>query len=539
RRSSARRPVRAPPPPPVTRSMPMMPRRIPAAILALALLPPTALQAQQAPKELDAYVRSTLKLFDQPGAAIAVVQDGRVVFQQGWGVRRLGSPEPVDAHTRFQIASNTKAMTTAALALLVEDGKLGWDDRVVDHLPWFALGGDPYVTHEFRVRDLLCHRSGLSLGAGDLLWFHSTYTSAEIARRLRFIAPATSFRSAYAYDNVLFIVAGELVEAVSGMPWADFLQQRLFQPLGMQETATSITGVRLDDNVATPHGRIPDTMQVVPYDSILNGLSAGGVLSSVADMSRWLRVQLDSGRIDADHRLWPAAETRTMWQPQIDIPTSPPPPGLKPLGANFSTYALGWRVRDYRGLKLVTHTGGLAGMLSEVFLVPEKRLGVVVLTNGETLAFHALAYRVLDYYLHAPRFDWPAGYAALAARSTSGDSAFVDSATAARHGDAGPSLPLAGYAGRYHDDWYGDVNLAVEDGHLVLHWSHSPALTADLEHWQYDTFRARMRVPNVADAFVTFALGYDGRVDRMTLVPFLPSTDFSFNYQDLLFRPVP
>ena len=507
-----------------------------AALSIVALMEAQATYGQAAPKDVDAYVTQSLKRFDQPGVAIAVVKDGKVVFQQGWGVLKLGEPTRINEHTRFQVASNTKAMTAATLAMLVDEGKLGWDDPVADHLPWFRLGGDPYISRELRVRDLLCHRSGLSLGAGDLLWFHSDYTAEEIVRRLRFIAPATSFRSSYAYDNVLYLAAGELVKAVTGQEWQDVATARILKPLGMDESVVGIDRVRLGDNVAWPHARIDGRMQVVPYDSVLNTLAAGGVLASVADWSKWMQVQLDSGRT-ANGRLWSERQTRIMWSPHINIGIGNPPPPLAALRPNFSAYGLGWSLRDYRGLKVVTHDGGLAGMLSRTVLLPEKRLGVVVLSNGETLAFQALAWWLVDYYLGAPRTDWTGALATLGEQGQAGDRAFVDSAEAARKKDAGPTLPLERYAGRYADAWYGDATLAVEDGHLVLRWSHSPALTADLEHWQYDTFRARMRVPNVADAFVTFALKYDGGIDRMTMEPFLPSTDFSFNYQDLVFRP--
>jgi CubicO group peptidase (beta-lactamase class C family) len=508
-------------------------------LLTSIALPILAAQAgaQAAPRDVDAYVTQSLKRFDQPGAAIAVVKDGKVVFQQGWGVIKLGEPARINEHTRFQVASNTKAMTAATIAMLVDEGKLSWDDPVADHLPWFRLGGDPYVSRELRVRDLLCHRSGLSLGAGDLLWFHSDYSAAEIVRRLRYIAPATSFRSSYAYDNVLYLAAGELVKAVTGQEWQDVATARLLKPLGMNESAVGIDRLDLGQNVAFPHGRIAGKMQVVPFDSVLNTLAAGGVLASVSDWSKWMQVQLDSGRT-AGGRLWSEQQTRVMWSPHINIGIGSPPPALMALRPNFAAYGLGWSLRDYRGLKVVTHDGGLAGMLSRTVLIPEKRLGVVVLTNGETPAYQALAWWVADYYLGAPRTDWTAAFVALGETFQATDRAFEDSAQAARQRDAGPSLPLARYAGRYQDAWYGDATLAVEDGHLVMRWAHSPALTADLEHWQYDTFRARMRVPNVADAFVTFTLKFDGTIDRMTLQPFLPSTDFSFNYQDLLFRPV-
>jgi CubicO group peptidase (beta-lactamase class C family) len=510
--------------------------RIPAA-LPLLLAIPLGLNGQSAPKEVDAAVTQILQQFGQPGAAIAVVREGKVLFQQGWGVRIIGGSAKVDEHTRFQVASNTKAMTAAALALLVEDGKLGWDDRVIDHLPWFRLGGDPYITRDFRVRDLLSHRSGLSLGQGDLLIFGSDYSSREIAERLRFLDPPNGFRAGYAYDNVLYIVAGELIAEVSGKSWADFVADRILRPLGMKETAPSISRINLSDDVASPHDRHEGRPVVVPFDSVSNALAAGGVVTSVSDWVRWMRLQLDSGRVEGDRRLWTPAQTKAMWEPQVAIPITDFPPTLRALQPNFAAYGLGWFLRDYQGLKLVTHDGGLQGMLSRTILVPEKRIGIVILTNGMTQAYLALGWTVLDWALGAPKTDWGTIFEARDQAGQDVDKAFEDSAQVARKKDVGPSLPIAQYAGQYTDAWYGDVTLVLQAGHLVLRWSHTPGATADLEHWQYDTFRARMRVPTVADAFVTFALKADGSIDRMTMTPVLPSTDFSFDYQDLLFRP--
>lgn len=508
-------------------------------VLLWSAIAAAPLSSQAAPKDVDAYITGVLQRFGQPGAAVGVIRDGKIVFAGGWGVRRMGVAAKVDEHTLFQVASNTKAVTAAALGILVKDGKLKWDDPVTDYLPWFRLGGSPYVSREMTVRDLLTHRSGLSLGAGDLLWFHSDRSRDEVLRQLRYIAPATSFRSAYAYDNVLFIAAGAVVEAASGIKWDEFVRTRIFQPLGMTETGTSIGMFTTGDNVASPHGRIGGRMAVVPYDSVENTGPAGATNSSVNDWLKWIRTQLDSGRVEGAQPLWMPAQTRAFWRPEINIPIGNPPAGpYLALRPNFLSYGLGWSLRDYRGVKVVTHDGGLAGMLSRVIMVPEKRIGIVILTNGETAAYQALGWWLLDYTLGAPKTDWASIFAQSEEGSIAGDKAFEDSASAARHKDVGPALALAGYAGKYADAWYGEVSVAVEDGHLVLQWSHSPALTADLEHWQYDTFRARMRVKNVADAFVTFSLGADGTVDRMTMLPFYPSTDFSFNYQDLLFKPV-
>ena len=343
-----------------------------AAVLALGA--PAAVAQQFRQKDFDAYVRRGLQTLRVPGVAVAVVKDGKLVFAQGYGVRTLGDTGRVDAHTLFQIASNTKAFTTAALAMLVDEGKLAWDDPVTKYLPDFQLY-DPYVTREFTLRDLVTHRSGLGLGAGDLLWFHSSYGRAEIIHRIRAAKPASSFRSRYAYDNVLYIAAGEIVPAVTGKSWDDFIKERILTPLGMTESGTSIAFLSSTSDVAAPHGVERGQLQVVPRDSIDNTGPAGGIVSNVSDMAKWLLCRLDSGRY-AGGRLFSERQARVMWAGQTILPIGDPPPPLAALRPSFSEYGLGWFLRDYRGRKVVAHTGGLAGMTSQVMLVPGERLGV-------------------------------------------------------------------------------------------------------------------------------------------------------------------
>jgi len=505
-----------------------------AAVLALGA--PAAVAQQFRQKDFDAYVRRGLQTLRVPGVAVAVVKDGKVVFAQGYGVRTLGDTGRVDAHTLFQIASNTKAFTTAALAMLVDEGKLAWDDPVTKYLPDFQLY-DPYVTREFTLRDLVTHRSGLGLGAGDLLWFHSSYSRAEIIHRIRAAKPASSFRSRYAYDNVLYIAAGEIVPAVTGKSWDDFIKERILTPLGMTESGTSIAFLSSTNNVATPHGVERGKLQVVPRDSIDNTGAAGGIVSNVSDMAKWLLCRLDSGRY-AGGRLFSERQARVMWAGQTILPIGDPPPPLAALRPGFSEYGLGWFLRDYRGRKVVAHTGGLAGMTSQVMLVPGERLGLVVLTNGESSLMTALAYRLLDTFFGAPPADWVAAFA----QAEQLERVQADSTVRARAGSrdslAGPSLPLGRYAGTYRDALYGDAAITLENGRLVLRFSHSPAFVGDLEHWQYDSFIARWRTAHIEDAYVTFALEPDGSIEQFKMEAVSPLADFSFDYQDLLFRPV-
>ncbi|MGE0354959.1 MAG: serine hydrolase [Gemmatimonadales bacterium] len=512
-----------------------------AALIAAVPTPGTA-QAGPAtpPPALDANVARAMREFGVPGLSIAIVKDGRVVLAKGYGVRRLGDPAPVDADTRFGIASNTKAFTATALGLLVEEGKLEWDAPVVRYLPAFQMY-DPWVTRQITVRDLLVHRSGLGLGAGDLLWWPpSTYDRPEIMRRLRFIEPATSFRSAYAYDNVLYLVAGQLIEAVSGQSWEDFVTDRILRPVGMREAVVLHSAAGQSGNVAATHARVDGKVQVVAPFLSDNTNPAGGINAGAADMARWLIAQLDSGRVGTT-RLWSERTQRELWSLVTPIPFGTPPPSLAPLATNFNGYALGFNVREYRGEQLVTHTGGLPGYVSRVAMLPGRKLGVAVLTNAESgAAFNAIAWYILDYYVGAKAFDWITPYAALVARGDSMASAEEAGAAAARDSMSGPSLPLPRYAGTYTDAWYGDILVREEGARLVMEFSHTPSLVGDMTHWQYDTFLVRWRDRELrADALVTFSLDADGKIAQATMRALSPATDFSFDFQDLLLRPVP
>jgi CubicO group peptidase (beta-lactamase class C family) len=510
-------------------------------LFAASLVSPTAAAQQPLPPNLDRHVADVMRTFEVPGVGLAIVKDGQVVLTRGYGVRQLGDATPVDRWTLFGIASNTKAVTATALALLVEEGKIEWDAPVVRYLPWFQMW-DPWVTRELTVRDLLVHRSGLGLGAGDLLWWPPTALDrTEIARRLRFIRPATSFRSAYAYDNVLYTVAGEVIEAVSGRSWEEFVRSRILSRVGMTGSNVMHSGAGLAGNVATPHARIEGTVRPVAPFLADNVNPAGGINASAEDLAKWLMVQLDSGRLADGSRLFSPRTTRELWSIVTPIPIGQPPAELAALRSSFNGYALGFGVRDYRGEKMVTHTGGLPGYVSRVTMIPDRRLGIAVLTNQESgAAFSAITHRILDHYLGAPATDWLAAYRIVTARSDSMTAAEEARTAAARDTASRPSLPPARYAGTYADAWYGDVTITEEGGGLVIRFSHTPALVGDLVHWQYDTFVARWRDRELrADAFVTFNLNPDGAIATVRMRAVSPATDFSFDFHDLLLEPRP
>jgi CubicO group peptidase (beta-lactamase class C family) len=510
---------------------------------AIALVAAVAARAQAPtaapPADLDTYVQRVMRTFEVPGIALAVVKDGRVAVAKGYGVRKLGEPVPVDARTLFGIASNTKLFTATALGLLVEERKIEWDAPVVRYLPAFQMW-DPYVTRELTVRDLLVHRSGLGLGAGDLLWWPaSTYDRKEIARRLRFIQPATSFRSAYAYDNVLYLVAGEVIETVSGQSWEDFVSSRILAKVGMTGSNVRHSAAAAGGNVAVPHAAIDGVVRPIkPFDSD-NTNPAGGINASADDMARWLIVQLAHGRLPEGTRLFSDDTWRQLTTMVTPMPIGNPPPELAASRPNFRGYALGLNVLDYRGQKVLIHSGGLPGYVSRVMMIPAADVGIAVLTNQESgEAFDAIAYRIADHYLGAPPTDWADAYQKVAARRQSSTAAADRQTATTRDTSSRPSLPLSNYAGTYTDAWYGDIIIETQGDKLVMRFSHTPSLVGDMEHWQYDTFAVRWRDRELrADAFVTFALNPDASIDQARMKAISPSTDFSFDFQDLLLRP--
>jgi CubicO group peptidase (beta-lactamase class C family) len=489
---------------------------------------------------LDNVVEHARKEFNVPGIAVAIVKDGRVVVSKGYGIRRLGDPAPVTPHTIFGIASNSKLFTSAALAMLVDEGKLDWDDRVVDRLPGFQMS-DAYVTREMRIRDLLCHRSGLTLGAGDLMfWPASDFTSSQINYRLRFVPLGTSFRSAYAYDNVLYNVAGAVIQQISGKSWAEFIRERFFGPLNMRDSKTSIRDIDASTDVVAPHALDDGKLRALEHTPLDNNAPAGAIVSSVDDMSRWVIALLNKGAIDNGKRLFSERQARTLWSPLTILPIADAPAELADVQPHFSDYAMGEGLRDYRGHLLVSHTGGLQGMVSIVSMLPELNVGVIILTNQEEGgAFQAIANTVLDHYLGAPPKDWVAAFAAVAKRQRDEAEKTVREAAAKRNLASKPSLALESYAGRYRDPWYGDIAIETKGDGLAIRFTHTPALTGKLEHWQQDTFVARWNDRSLlADAYITFSLNPDGTIERARMKAVSPLTDFSFDFQDLVLKPV-
>lgn len=488
--------------------------RAAAPLVALALTAATTtLPAQRTARAdplagLDAYIERAMHDWGVPGLAIAIVKNDSVVFAKGYGVRTVGKPDRVDAHTLFAIGSNTKAFTSTLIGTLVDQHKMSWDAPVTTYLPWFQLY-DPWVSREITIRDVLSHRSGLGR-RGDLLWYGSAYSRDEILHRIRYLVPNSSFRSQFGYQNIMVLAAGQAAAAAAGTSWDQLIDQRIFRPLHMTESNTSVTALAGQPNVATPHLIEKGHPTPIRWRNIDNIGPAGSINSTITDMVKWVRLQLDGGTVDGTTIIKAATLAETHSAQTI---VSTPHDTLFP-STHFADYGLGWGLEDYHGRELVWHNGGIDGMLSEVRLIPEEKLGIVILTNAEGHVLNpALSYRIMDAYLGVPPRDWSAIYLTRFKAAQAAQAAAEQAVIAARVPNTHPSLPLERYAGTYADTLYGDAQVALENGKLVLRFG--PSFTGDLEHWNYDTFRVTWRDLREGSAFVTFTLDAAGKVDRM------------------------
>ena len=490
-------------------------RMRPSLLALVILLGAAPARAQPAPLAgLDAYVERAMREWEVPGLALAVVRNDSVIHARGYGVRELGGTGAVDEHTLFAIASTTKAFTAAALATLVDEGRLRWDDAVTERLPGFQLA-DAYITREMTVRDLLTHRSGIS--RSDNLWIAAPFDRAEVLRRARHLPATSGFRSEYGYHNVMFIAAGELAAAAAGESWDDLVEQRLFRPLGMVRSTTRAAVVETRDNVATSHSKADGQvirMQRRNYDNIGG---AGAAWSSAHEMAQWVRMHLNGGTYNGRRVLSPAA-LRELHTPQMVIRGDTVAERMFP-DTNFRAYGLGWSLQDYAGRKLVHHSGSINYTRTQVGMVPSEGIGVVVIANLSTSNLQlALMYRVLDALMGQPERDWSAEYLALARRADEASSRQARELQASRIAGTRPSLSLEGYAGSYTNELYGVARVSVEDGRLVLHYA--PDYVADLGHWHHDTFRGTWRRAGFGRAFISFALDRRGRAATLDLEGF-------------------
>jgi len=489
---------------------------------------------------IDALVASVMKDYNVAGMAVAVVKDGTVIHEKGYGFRDINGPERISPTTIFKIASNSKAFTTAAIARLVDDGLLSWDDAVVDILPEFKMY-DPYVTREFTVRDLLTHRSGLGTGSGDLmLWPEpNQFTRTDIIRAQRHFKPATSFRSAYSYDNTLYVVAGEIVSKISSLSFEEYVDSKIMEPIGLETCFAGQVPDSVLANAAKPHSLADSGLYIVDRGIINNepvtSVAAGGIRCSLHDMIDWVQTHMAGGIAPNGARIFSSAQSQEMWRPHTLIPLTDRRREMD--SSNFYAYALGWRVADTHGHFKVSHTGALAGFRSVVEIIPSLDLAVIVLLNtGNSDARRAVATTILQSYMDIAQQDWVS--LLKPDRTEPDEQSGVGSANIV---PGRVDFSRDHYAGTYSDPWFGEVDISVnrDTGALDIVSRKSPKLDGVLIPLRDNMFAVYWHDRSLeGDAFIHFELDPDNRVTGARMARMYPDQDTSFNYQDLNFMKI-
>ncbi len=500
--------------------------KLPAFALAFAL--PLGVTAETAPRptarpdpllRFDAQVAQAVKDWRAPGFAIAVVKDDAVIFSKGYGVREVGRAEPVDTHTLFAIGSTTKAMTAAAIGMLVDEKKLSWDDPVTRHLPWFALK-DPQATREITIRDLLTHRAGLP--NADFLWYGQANSPRTILERLRLVEPAYSVRSSFIYQNIMYAVAGAVIETASGMPWARFIETRIFKPLGMTDSIATAATLDGRANHAMPHFIMDDAVARIENATVDGIAPAGSIWSSVDDMSKWMRLLLAGGVVTGAQggaRLLSEGTLGELFRPQTMVTRQAFYPTAEITRPDWTTYGLGWFQQDYAGFKVDYHTGSIDGMVAICGLVRSQGIGVYVLSNLDHAELrHALMFTAFDRLLGRPARDWSAEFKTLYARLQREGEDAKKKEDSLRALGTKPSLPLNAYVGRYSDPLFGDVEVSMDPVDPTLRVRYGSAFSGKLDHWSFDTFRARWDAKWRGTAPASFVLDPNGRVSELRMM---------------------
>lgn len=486
---------------------------------------------------IDASIQRALEEFNVPGMSVSIVHGGELYYSSGHGIVEIGESTRVDDRTLFQIGSVTKAFTTAALAILVDEGKLAWDGPVIDYLPEFRLA-DPWVTREFTIRDLLTHRSGLPLGAGDLLIFpDGNATPGEVIHALRYLKPSSSFRSEYAYDNLLYIVAGEVIRRVAEMPFEVFLEKRLFAPLSMDDCVATADRAARSAVIATPHVLIEGQLEITTTRLGKLVAAAGGIACSARSMANWMSFMLHDGRTQEGEQLVSTAQFGQLTNPVTLLPVA----GylFEHAGTFLNAYALGWGLSTFYGEPMLSHGGAVWGMTTFIAVLPKQELAIFASNNQMSPAPRAIVNDIIDQFLRDESKDagkdWISIISELSQSRRAAGADAVAEAWASRNAQSTPSLPLAAYAGTYRDAWYGDIRITISnDEQLWFYSERNKPLQGPLEHFQYDTFVARWTDRRLmADAYVSFFLNAEGVPDRIEMKAVSPTTDFSFDFHDL------
>lgn len=486
--------------------------------------------------KLDIIVHEAMEEFQIPGVAVGIIKDGKVDFLKGYGVREVGKKDPINSNSLFAIASNSKAFTTTALAILVDDNIISWDDKVIDYIPNFRLM-DPWVTREFTIRDLLTHRSGMGLGAGDLMFWPTTeVTREEIIHNVRYLKMVSGFRTDYAYDNLLYVIAGEVVSAASGVSYEEFIDSRIMAKLGIADGCIAdLSKVKAGDNIAEPHvsvdGKLQKASRLQDLGQPMVIAAAGGIQCNAKSLMKWVNMHLNDGMGLISQR-----QHDELWSPQTIMKVNDL--DKKWHGTNFTSYGLGFRLKDYHGFKHVSHTGGLLGMVTYIAMIPDHKLGIVVLTNQETgSAMRAIMENIMEEYLDIGDQDWTKRYAELGAVQR----ALALSQVAAENANANAKslLALNEYMGTYKDPWFGLVTISKKDGALYFTAHKSRKLKGRLSPFKFNSFKVIWDDRSFnADAYAMFSTDFEGKVNGLKMKPISPLTDFSYDFQDLDFSKI-
>ena len=505
--------------------------------IILLLLLSQSIWAQMSTAKTDSLVLDAMKKFNVAGTAVAIVKDGKIIHNKGYGIKSIDTKEPVNEFTNFAIASNSKAFTCAALAILVEEGKLKWTDKVTDYIPEFKMYND-YVTRNFNIQDLLTHRSGLGLGIGDLMFFPngSDFTMKDILNSFQYYEPQSAFRTKFDYDNQLYFVAGELIFRITGMTWEDFVETRILKPLGMDHSYTALGRMQDKSNLASPHSDVKGKLNKLPnWDEMING-AAGGIYANTNDLCQWMLVHLNKGKYGKDlkSQLFSEDSQREMWK----IHTVEDDFGGR-YNTHFSGYGLGWFLKDVKGNMMVTHTGGLPGMLSITTLIPDMNLGIVVLTNtaeGGGALFTAVNNTIVDSYLGIEDFGWTDKFVTAMAEMNGEADAVTDNVWKIVKSNAKQKVDSKTYIGIYEDKWFGKAEVFLKGKQLWFKSYRSPKLNGPMQFYKANSFAIKWEYQDMnADAFAIFSLDEEGKAQGIKLKGISPEIDFSFDFQDLNF----
>ncbi|WP_425390500.1 serine hydrolase [Ekhidna sp.] len=485
----------------------------------------TSVQAQVDVKSIDKYIEKARKDWNVPGMAVAIVKDGEVVLSKGYGVKEIDGKDKVDDNTLFAIASNSKAFVASCIAKLVEEGKLSWKDKVRDYLPYFTLYGDEYISSMVTVEDLLCHRVGLGTFSGDVIWYKTEKSPEKIIKQAAYVPEAFEFRDGYGYTNLMFIAAGEVIRKVTGEPWEAYVKKHFMNPLGMENTVISIND--LPENTATPHkptlenGTVP-----INWASWDAPSAAGGIISSSSDMAKWMMMNLNGGEWDGKQYI-DKEQQNLLWTPHNNFKLSEGSKESIP-GRHFAGYGLGWSLMDYHGTMAVSHGGGYDGMYSRVMMVPDLKLGVVVLTNTMEGISTPLAYYIVNQYMKKDMRDWSAEYLDRV-RSRNGHKEDVEERRAARKMGTQPSVDEAEMVGTYYDPMYGEITVSNDEGDLRIDFQDAPLLSATLEHWHYDTYEIKWDEEHAWFDFGTVSFELDNNLKVEGIEFDVPNGDIFFH----------